>query len=1195
MNIFKPFEVGLSGLNLIEASAGTGKTYNIASLYIRAIIENRPISEILVVTYTNAAAKELRERLMRRIRDAIRALNGADVEDDTFLKGLQSKTSNKKAAIQKLKSAAHHFDEASVYTIHGFCQQVLQEYAFESGAPFQAELIGNDEEIVQELVDDYWRSWIQKYSNSPIGHAFIDHILEKKYNPEKLTKVFGGYVGKPYLKIQPDSWFGEQDVDQQLNQLKNVFHELQSLWQEQSDEIYSLLRCEQINGSKYRKDHLSNWMSQMGDFLNDEISSIEPFERFGKFCQTTVNNSLKKTAQKPPPQHLFFEKADIYMAQVHALEPLFKVDLFNYLLPKIDKKKEELQAYSYDDLLIRLQNALSHPQVGTKLRERLSRAYPIALVDEFQDTDPVQYDIFRTVYAGNEETALFMIGDPKQSIYSFRGADVFVYLQARKETLVENRYDLEFNYRSAEPLLDAFNAFFGRFANPFLLDSISYQPVRAGKKDINCLQTEHSAYEPFEIRYLAKPEDDKPLTKKKAKDFTAEDTAVQIKKMLFDAQNGQAKIGEQPLHAKDIAVLVRNHKQADLVKKELKEQGIHCIIHSKSNVYKSEEARQLYIVLNAVANPSDESLVTAALATALFCYNGKELLELKENGIEWAAKLEQFYQWHRLWQKRNFSFFFRTMMQEEKIAEILMKRSDGERMLTNINHLAGLLRYEEKQSGNEMHSLLKWMLKKRNEEENEIDEEQLRLESDENLVQVITQHHSKGLEYPVVFCPFLWYAKQLKDQGEPVTYHDPADHNRAVLDLNGKNDPDREKKKFMQAREALEEGLRLAYVALTRAKQKCIVHWVEAKEAKVSPLGYLLSGEEQTIAELKAACFKGSKGESNHSGKYRESIDKLGEHSSIRVEALDRINHELDDITFGNSQQKLKAKTFQRAVPLSGGKGLSSFSSLTRGNAQVERESFEYYDEFMEREHEPKFTASNIFGFPKGAAPGTAIHHILEYINFSNEEQWDEVILKYLEQENIEDRWLPVVQRMLRRTVHKSLLSSNPSLKLAAIPQNQMVQEMRFHFTNRNIELADLLAVIRSGPFKDEIPDCFADEGFLTGFIDLTFCSNGKYYILDYKTNYLGDQTEDYNEKGLNEAMKDHFYYLQYHLYLIALHRFLKYKIPAYDYRKHVGGALYLFVRGINEENDAGIYFDLPEAALIHKLDDYLNPDYSQK
>ncbi len=859
----------------------------------------------------------------------------------------------------------------------------------------------------------------------------------------------------------------------------------------------------------------------------------------------------------------------------------------------MDRKKEDLQAYSYDDLLIHLQNALSHPQFGAKLCERLRRAYPVALVDEFQDTDPVQYNIFRKIYAGNNETALFMIGDPKQSIYSFRGADVFVYLQAREETPAKNRYGLDSNYRSTRSFLDALNEFFRLFANPFLLNSISYQPVKAGNKDMDCLRIENGADEPFEIRYLAKPDDAKPFNKKEAKDFAAKDTAAQIKKMLFDAQNKQAKIGEQPLQAKDIAVLVRNHKQADLVKKELKEQGINCIIHSKSDVYKSEEARRLYIVLNAVANPSDESLVTAALSTALFNYNGSELFELKENGIEWTAKLEQFYRWHQLWRERNFSFFFGTMMQEVKIAETIMKRRDGERMLTNLIHLAGLLRNEEQQSGCAMHALLKWMLKKRNEEKNEVDEEQLKLESDENLVQVITQHYSKGLEYPVVFCPFLWYKKRLDDQGAPIAYHDSTDHNRAILDLNGKNDPDREKKKFMQAREALEESLRLAYVALTRAKQKCVVYWVEAKGAKISPMGYLLSGEKQTLTELKAACFKGSKDESDFSEKYRESINKLSRHSSIKVEKLDEIDHGMDNITFMIPHETLRAKIFQRSVPLSGGEGLSSFSSLTREDAQIEGEPFEYYDEIVERNNEPDFTASNIFGFPKGPAPGTAIHHIFEHINFAEEERWDEIILKYLQQENIEDRWQPVVQRMLWRTVHKSLISSEPSLRLSAISPNQMVQEMRFHFTNGNIELADLLPIIRTGSDTNEIPDRFADEGLLTGFIDLTFCFGGKYYILDYKTNYLGDKTEDYSQEGLNEAMNDHFYDLQYHLYLVALHRFLNQKLPAYDYAKHIGGALYLFVRGINEDNDAGIYFNRPDAEKIIKLNNYLKRDRS--
>lgn len=1192
MEIFNPFNIDFSGFHLIEASAGTGKTYNIASLYIRAIIqENRTVDEILVVTFTDAAVKELRDRLMRRIRESIRALQGGGTEDDAFLAGLQNEINRKEEAIHKLKDAVHRFDEAAIYSIHGFCGHVLREYAFETGAPFHAELIGDDSEIVQEIVDDYWRNWILKNSKIPHRHPLIEFILKQKYDPEKLTNELNNYLGKPYLEIHPRNNKG-QIPENKLVEFTRLFEDLKKEWRSNQKEIIHLLHFEHL--SNYRENWLEGWINKMRKLLQADAAPFEYFAQIERFSQTYIDHHLKKASQKKginPPQHRFFQLVDAYkeladFMQEQNYDFIFKKKLFVHLVEKLNHKKEELQVYSYDDLLIRLQKALCRPSQGTKLCQQLCHTYPVALVDEFQDTDPVQYQIFKTIYAKNKPAALFMIGDPKQSIYSFRGADVFVYLQARSETPAENRYSLDCNYRSTPSLLSALNAFFGSSENPFLLDEISYQPVKAGRERMDCLNTTNGCDESFEIRQLTKPDDDKPLTKDEAKGRAAKDTAGQIKKMLIEAQKANVKIGVNPLQAKDIAVLVRKHEQAERVKEELNKQEIKCIIHSDSDVFKSEEARQLTIILKAVAEPADERFVAAALSTALFNYNGNDLFELQQDGTRWAAKLEQFYRWHQRWQQRGFSFFFQTMMREEKTAETIMERSNGERMLTNLRHLSSLIHDEEQQADRGIHALVKWLLKKRNEKKTKVEEEQLRLESDENLVQVITQHHSKGLEYPVVFCPFLWDAREKRDDGSPLLYHDSGDNNRMILDLSGKNDPDRGKKRFIQAREELEESLRLMYVALTRAEQKCIINWIYANSSEYSPFGYFLIGENQVLKSLKAK-FKLDKGaETDYPGQIQQSLDKLSRHPEISVQTVDDNNLGSRAAALSNSSTIFREKIFSRTIPLPKGKSLSSFSSLTQMNHDADFDTVEYYDEFIAQKNSDT-RASGIFGFPKGPAPGTAIHQIFEHVDFGNTESWDEIIKQYLRQENIAGRWQPVVHKMLQQTVNKSLTPSKPSLKLAVIPSKQMVSEMRFHFTNQQVELGDLLTIIRPDLPKGDLRERIGDEGFMTGFIDLTFRFGHQYYILDYKTNHLGNEISDYNREKLAEAMKTHFYDLQYHLYLVALHRFLKQKLPDYDYRKHVGGALYLFVRGINENTEAGIYFDRPDKACIDELDRY--------
>jgi exodeoxyribonuclease V beta subunit len=1197
MQPLNPFEVPFSGVHLIEASAGTGKTYNIESLYVRAIIEaGKTVDEILVVTYTKAATKELHERLMKRLRQAIHALNDTHTENDSFLRELQQQVEHPQQAIQQLKAAARSFDEAAVYTIHGFCQQALQEFAFESGAPFEAELIGDDTEITAGIINDYWRKWVREASESTLRRPLLKLLIGKKYNPEALTEELAHYAGKPYLNIQPENLPDEQHTDQLLYQLSEAFDDLKALWKEQKEEIYALLRSEQINGNKYSKNHLATWMVQMTDLLNEEVAPIQPFEQFDKFCQSTVNDSLKKSTNKPPPRHAFFKKADEYQeiaAPLQRYDAFFKRRLFTYLLKEADVNKEEMQVYSYDDLLTGLQQALCHPQRGGALCEALRRRYPVALVDEFQDTDPVQYEIFKTIYAGTRETALFMIGDPKQSIYSFRGADVFTYLQAKREASRHNIYSLQKNYRSVRPLNEAINALFGNHDHPFLLEDIPYQPVQTAERNEQqqLIINERKAV-PLEIRQLTFTEDEGAVNKGTAKERSAADAAAQIKKMLIKAQDGKAEIAGAAVQAGDIAVLVRSHHQAALMNNALKKEGIKSVRHSRESVFHTEAAHELYVILKAVAEPADERRISTALATTGFGYTANEIFALKEDEPAWAAKLQQFANWYEMWQSRGFARMFRTLMPEEKIAETVIKREDGERQLTNLIHLSELIQDEEKNGNPGIYALLKWLLKKCGEDDKESEEAQLRLESDENLVNIVTTHYSKGLEYPIVFCPFLWSASRLSDNGRPLTYHDQHNNGRAVLDFMGKADDGRGEKRYQQAKEALAESVRLAYVAVTRARYKCVINWVHTKKTSHSPLGFLLLGEEEAFESLAASIYSGRQYDGDDISLFQSSINRLAKSPHIAAPVITGEDNAIRGSMNPSGTSSLEARMFHRSIPLPEGPALSSFSSLTRSeHEQMGEDFYQYYDDSFDQQagEQPTSSFASIFDFPKGPNSGTAVHHIFENIDFRRSEGWDEVISEQLRRQNIAERWKPAVKKMLQTAVHKRLIDARPGLTLAALQAEQMVAEMEFQFTTGQAELSDLLAIIRPDEPLPGAMEGFAGEGFLKGFIDLTFRFEDTYYILDYKTNYLGDAYEDYSPGNLGSEIKEKLYDLQYHLYLVALHRFLEQRIPNYNYKQHIGGAIYLFVRGLHDGGEEGLFFNRPKAKWIHKLNEYLS------
>lgn len=1199
MKLLKPFEIDLSGINLVEASAGTGKTYNITSLYIRTLIERDiTVGKVLVVTYTEAATKELKDRLLRRIREAIEVLTSGEVEEgtDQFLAELLETVEDRKGAFEKLEKAVRMFDEASVYTIHGFCYQALQEQAFESGAMYDAEMIGDDSELVQEAVDDYWRKWIAEVSEHPHKKPLLKLLNDEGQGPESLARELGSYIGKPYLRILPEE-IREGQIDNQLIRFQELHAQMKNIWEDQRTEILRLLSKDEM--SNYRSSWLSGWFEKMDKIFQTDTAVINIFDQFDRFTQSRIDQSLKKSAVEKnisPPEHPFFKAADEYQQIAKSLQNYtvtFKRKLLLYLRNELNEKKEELQVLSYDDLLLRLRNALMDKDRGRQLSDKLREKYPIALVDEFQDTDPNQYDIFRRIYS-DSDAALFMIGDPKQSIYSFRGADIYSYIKAREDAPEENRFRLARNFRSTPDLLRGLNAFWGRHENPFVVDEIEYQEVTWGwpEQKYDALIEYGEERPPIRFRRLSEPGRDQ-LNKGDAKEKAARDSADEIQRLLEGGKKGEITLGDKAVQAKDIAVLVRKHKQADLMTEVLRERGIKSVQHSEKSVFESEESAQLEQLLKAVAEPANETMIKTALSLPLTGYTADELFSIEEDEEQWTNILQQFGNWHKMWQKQGFSAMFRSLINKLEVAEHLITYPDGERRLTNLLHLSELLQEESRHRREGTRSLLLWLARKRRENsKNDRDEEQMRLESDEELVKIVTMHKSKGLQYPIVFCPFLWHGPRIQDYGQPLVYHHPEKHETTYLDLNEKSDPDRSKKRFYQRREEQAESLRLAYVAMTRAEHCLYLTWEFANASEFSSLGYLLQDPKQAEALLRSKV--GDNGKVDWSGdKMHQTIERIcNENPTLFI--LER-----EPATKGSNQQafpgidgespEFQKRSFERATPLTTSYRISSFSSLSSW-MEEDDPGVPDYDQFLDEsevgEEVLESDRRTIFSFPKGPEPGTCIHNIFENY-FSKSGDKEEVITNQLKLNGIDESWRSTVSDMLDTVLNKPLHQDIKGLNLSAIKDSQ-IPEMEFYFKNEEVETKQMLTIIR----KNE-PHYFdtggrAESGFLKGFIDLTFCFGGKYYLLDYKTNYLGDSVNDYRRSVLHDEMEEASYDLQYHIYTVALHRFLEKNLENYFYEQDFGGAFYLFLRGINRGGREGIYFDKPDFSIVRTLNQYL-------
>ncbi len=1190
MERLDPLYAPLTGLNLIEASAGTGKTYTLTALYLRLVMEAAiPVNRILVVTYTNAATKELRDRIRERLAQIRLAfLRGRAEADDEFCVRMLDVLPDRELAIRRLNNAVRGFDEAAIFTIHGFCQRALGDSAFESGLSFETELLADTSDLLQEIVEDFWRR--EFYPASPM---VVQYFLDKKYSPETLLADISPHLGKPYLQVvTPD---GNADGAALEKGFLLAYQHAREIWGRQRSEIEALLLgAPSLNRQKYSLKSIPRWLEAMDDYLSAEIPKLELFEPFEKFTSSKLQDSVKKG--QTPPRHPFFLACEALKARCETLADYCRhqvpVKLLAYCNVELAARKRRQQLQSYDDLLLNLREALNDPRRGAALVDTLRHRYAAALIDEFQDTDPVQYDIFRRIYAGTAQP-VFLVGDPKQAIYSFRGADIFAYLAARQDA--SRDYTLDVNWRSDPRLLTAMNAVFGADkTQPFLFDAIGFQPaVPAEKKQHQPLWIQGRNEPPLQVWWL-EPDGDQPLGKGVANERATRATAAEIARLLNLGARGQAGIGDRPLAGGDIAVLVRSHHQGRMIRDQLLRLRVPCVQHVDDSVLASVEAQQLEGLLAAVLEPGDEGRVRAALAGDLFGLSGEALYRLRDDEQAWARWLETFQSYRQQWRDEGFIHFFQAWLHEQAVAPRLLAFQDGERRLTNLLHLAELLHVASRAHPG-MASLLKWLGDRRRTPANRDEEQQLRLESDENLVRIVTVHKSKGLEYPVVFCPFLWDGR-LKSDDKPdlLLYHDPANPGRTILAVGaGDDDPAWQ----LARREEMAENLRLFYVALTRAKQRCTLVWGKIKDADSAPAAWLLHRPPVVGPSQDALAVTQERFKTLETAVLRAELHAAfaAANETVAIAPLPResgLVYQPPPV----AEPELRARAFAGPVPESWRVG--SFTALTAGHA-VETPDYDLAVNVPVVETEPAAAAvRDVFAFPRGARAGVCLHAIFERLDFTqrDREPLETLVKRTLTGHGLDAaEWTPTVADWVERVLATPLDGSG--LTLATVAPERRLNELEFTYPVGSLRVEALRQVLlqhgyAAGPFRERIENLeFSPlRGYMKGFIDLVFEADGRFYLVDYKSNWLGPEPAAYRRPHLDEAMARESYLLQYLIYTVALHRYLRLRVLDYDYERHFGGVYYLFLRGMNPAlgPDFGVFHDWPAPALAAALDELM-------
>ncbi|MFZ1827792.1 MAG: exodeoxyribonuclease V subunit beta [Candidatus Competibacteraceae bacterium] len=1191
MQRLDPLDTPLAGFNLIEASAGTGKTYTITALYLRLVVEARiPVNRILVVTYTNAATKELRDRIRSRLVQIRHAfLEGRAAAGDELGVRLLDLTPDRERAIRRLSNALRGFDEAAIFTIHGFCKRVLGDNAFESGLSFDTELMADTRELLREIVEDFWRR--EFYPGSPI---VVQYFLDQHASPDTLLRQIEPHLGKPYLQIvTPNSSADGPALEQAFNA---AFQQARDLWRQDRAAIEELLLTSSaLNRQKYHLKSIPGWLEAMEIYLSAAPPRLAKFEKFAQFTTRKLQASIKKGAAVP--HHAFFDACEMLNAACDALADYCRyqipVKLLAYCNDELAVRKRREQVQSYDDLLLDLHAALQHPRRGPALIKTLHDRYAAALIDEFQDTDPVQYEIFHYIYAGTGQP-VFLVGDPKQAIYSFRGADIFAYLTARRTTT--QQHTLEVNWRSDPRLLTALNAVFGTVKNqPFLFEGIPFHDaIPAPDPQREPLLMDGRLEKPLQLWLLEPEGSGSPVSKGIASERAAQATAAEIARLLNLGARDQAHLGRRPLAGGDIAVLVRSHWQGRLIRRQLLRLNVPSVQHADDSVFITDEARQLEWLLAAVTEPGHEGRVRTALAADLFGLTGEELHRLREEEQGWARWLEKFQDYRLLWQEHGFMRFFRTWLIHEGVPQRLLSFRDGDRRLTNLLHLAELAHIASRTHPG-MAGLLKWLGDSRRLPSNKDEEQQLRLESDENLVRIVTVHKSKGLEYEIVFCPFLWDGRlRAGKEGDGLLYHDPQDSRRSILAIGaGEDDPAVQ----LARREEMAENLRLFYVALTRAKQRCYLVWGKIKDADTAPAAWLL--HHPTVKEVGKDWLQATQ---EHFQKldasgFRNELQQVFAAVSETV-AITPIPRETGSRYQppAMAEPELQARGFARSLAEFWRVG--SFTSLTAGQSAETPD----YDMTVATPAPPAVETAlvglNVFTFPRGARAGTCLHTIFERLDFSRRERelLEERVRRTLTGHGLDaEVWTPTVVDWVERVLATPLESNG--LRLGTVTLDRRINELEFYYPVTHLRAEVLRRLLErhgytTGPFRDMIDrlEFSPLRGYMKGFIDLVFEADGRFYLVDYKSNWLGLEAAAYRTERLAEVMAREAYVLQYLIYTVALHRYLRLRVVGYDYERHFGGVFYLFLRGMDPALGAecGVFRDRPALELVVALDELM-------
>ncbi len=1263
---------------LVEASAGTGKTYNVQHAYLRLILQHGlPVEHILVVTFTEAATHELRNRLRSILAATRDVLAGRPCQEESRIRAILAASGiadlSPAAVTQagnRIRLALMDFDQAAIFTIHGFCHRVLSRYAFACGHDPLAELVPDASDIIARTCRDWWRA--HTYENPHFAQ------LVPFRDVRELTDLLTEYIEKPDAELAPLSNPAEAtamqeqayatvlDVRRQMQQDQDLLGAVPDLNPDTPLQTVLALEKQTVHvvaptcvhllqqaaaaiGSSIKLTGCITWQDAHTIATPRTAFDVQALLDITRTHGTTIRawtqrarpylagasarakaralcDAIDCLANTTTPSAKDYLKAIRLLAQsdlgtllancrLQASIPGFAALLASVVQTNLGRKgriikdladtaRASIQArsvFTYQDMLRNVMLALTRPGQGEELAAILQTEFQAAMIDEFQDTDPIQYAIFKKIFI-QAAVPLIFVGDPKQAIYGFRGGDVFTYYRAKQAMHAGRIFGLDTNYRSEPALIAAINAVFADQADrTFLHDAIPYP----GTLKAHGIDTEHLLHlpetndQPLQIWDYQTANGKKPAAVQTEPTAMLHQLADEIVRLLDDPN---CRIGTRPIQPEDIAILVHTHAEGESAQTVLAEHGIYAVRQNSGNVFDTPEAVGLERILRAMTEPTNAATLRGALVDNLLPCS-RELLHAwmqeaeAEPGAPTAtapappneatadddhlpASLDDwmalFSEAAALWQQRSFILAFNHLMRSTRLRSHLIRQEDGERKLTNLLHLVELVHQASHTYPCNPSALLDWYAQQRDgQNRHESDEQIMRLTSDEHAVKIMTIYKSKGLQFPIVFVPSLWRkkAEATNRHSKYIAYHDSS--NRLVLHLDTQDADARQ----CARREKLQEDIRLVYVALTRAINRAYLIQFPQKDPEVYALDHILGRLPKQLPPQIAV-------------QQREPVVSR----PLRMRQPAPPSHPERLSVAGTPQ-------------VDHSHGHTSFSALEPQPRALSPDDPRDLD--SDQDHTPPAQAieTNIFSIPGGRQTGNCWHLIFEHIDFQaapdqtgaiTDELLDRFHICTGPTQAIRDARRQAVHRMVQQTLSANLPvpDTGNTFSFRQLPARACRAELAFDFTLhqhappvRTPAIRDLLQTHWGhDPNKTSFLAALGDwdralpAGFMTGLIDLVCCHQDRFFVVDWKSNRRKGRLADFGQQGLQDEMARNAYFLQYLFYTVALHQYLTQHLTGYDYDTHMGGVFYVFLRGIEHPTTHGIFVDRPTKPLITEL-----------